>query len=120
MTLQASVFRTEETLASMATTLAELRDRAERVSIDDKGRVFNFDLTEALELGYLIDLAEALVVSARARTESRGAHFRDDHTSRDDANWMRHTLAHREPDGTIRLSYKPVDGDLYAPMERKY
>jgi succinate dehydrogenase / fumarate reductase flavoprotein subunit len=117
---KASVFRTEESLASMTGKLEELKERYERVSIDDKGEIFNYDVTEALELGYLIDLAEALVVSARARTESRGAHFRDDHTLRDDANWMKHTLATRLEDGTVSLTYKPVEGDAYMPMERKY
>jgi succinate dehydrogenase / fumarate reductase, flavoprotein subunit len=117
---KASVFRTEESLASMASILDDLKARYERVTIDDKGEIFNYDVTEALELGYLIDLAEALVVSARARTESRGAHFRDDHTLRDDANWMKHTLATRLEDGTVSLDYKPVEGDAYMPMERKY
>ncbi len=116
----ASVFRTEETLSEMSAVLGALRARYEQVAIDDTGSVFNFDLTEALELGYLLDLAEALVVSARARTESRGAHFRDDHPTRDDETWMRHTLARRQPDGTVTLSYKPVDGSLYEPMVRKY
>jgi succinate dehydrogenase / fumarate reductase flavoprotein subunit len=117
---KASVFRTEESLAAMASILDDLKARYERVTIDDKGEIFNYDVTEALELGYLIDLAEALVVSARARTESRGAHFRDDHTLRDDANWMKHTLATRLEDGTVSLDYKPVEGDAYMPMERKY
>jgi succinate dehydrogenase / fumarate reductase flavoprotein subunit len=116
----ASVFRTEESLGEMAGLLGELRARYGAVSIDDTGSVFNSDLTEALELGYLLDLAEALVVSARARTESRGAHFRDDYPKRDDVDWMRHTLARRDDDGRVRLSYKPVDGSLYQPMERKY
>jgi succinate dehydrogenase / fumarate reductase flavoprotein subunit len=117
---KASVFRTEESLAAMASILDDLKSRYERVTIDDNGEIFNYDVTEALELGYLIDLAEALVVSARARTESRGAHFRDDHTLRDDANWMKHTLATRLEDGTVSLDYKPVEGDAYLPMERKY
>jgi succinate dehydrogenase / fumarate reductase flavoprotein subunit len=117
---KASVFRTEESLRDMVNLLEEYKARYEQVAIDDKGEVYNYDVTEALELGYLLDLAEALVVSARARTESRGAHFRDDHTMRDDANWMKHTLAARREDGTVELSYKPVDGDLYMPMERKY
>ncbi len=120
MMLEASVFRTEESLAAVSRTLGDLRARYADVRIDDKGAVFNYDLTEGLELGYLLDLAEALVVSARARTESRGAHFRDDHPTRDDATWMRHTLASRHPDGSVQLSYKPVDGGLYQPMERKY
>jgi succinate dehydrogenase / fumarate reductase, flavoprotein subunit len=117
---KASVFRTEESLSAVLGTVRELKERYERVGIDDKGDVFNYDLTEALELGYLIDLAEALVVSARARTESRGGHFRDDHTLRDDANWLKHTLAHREDDGSVRLDYKPVEMGPYIPMERKY
>ncbi len=116
----ASVFRTEETLAEMSAELERLRARYTEVTIDDTGSVFNSDLTEALELGYLLDLAEALVVSARARTESRGAHFRDDHPTRDDVAWMRHTLTRRRPDGTVSLSYKPVEGGLYQPMVRKY
>src|SRR3954469_5285405 len=117
---KASVFRTEESLGEMADVLDDLKERYSRIAIQDKGEVFNYDLTEALELGYLIDLAECLVISARARTESRGAHSREDHTLRDDANWMKHTLAYREDDGSIRLDYKPVEGGKYIPMERKY
>jgi len=82
--------------------------------------VFNYDLSEALELGYLLDLAEATVISGEARTESRGAHWRDDFPTRDDVNWMKHTLAHLAEDGTVTLSYKPVIGGAYQPMERKY
>jgi succinate dehydrogenase / fumarate reductase flavoprotein subunit len=100
--------------------LRELRQAYEKISIDDKGAVFNYDLAEAMELGYLLELAESLVVSGEARTESRGAHSRDDFPARDDVNWMRHTLAHRAEDGTITLSYKPVVGGDYLPMERKY
>ncbi|HVF32815.1 MAG TPA: succinate dehydrogenase flavoprotein subunit [Acidimicrobiales bacterium] len=117
---KASVFRSQESLDSVLTTVHELRDRWDRVTIDDKGEIFNFDLTEALELGYLIDLAEALVVSAAARPESRGAHMRVDHPNRDDANWMKHTLITREADGNVSLDYKPVVGGAYEPMERKY
>ena len=120
MTEKAFVFRSEETLSSMLSTLSDLAARYEHVTVDDKGATFNYDLTEALELGYLLDLAEALVVSARARTESRGAQYRTDHPLRDDANWMRHTLATRRADGTVELAYKPVVGGKYLPMERKY
>jgi succinate dehydrogenase / fumarate reductase flavoprotein subunit len=120
MTEKAFVFRTEESLASMQSTIGELKQRYESVSIDDKGPTFNYDLTEALELGYLLDLAEALVVSARARTESRGAQHRNDFPTRDDVNWMKHTLATRREDGSVELSYKPVTGGAYEPMERKY
>jgi succinate dehydrogenase / fumarate reductase flavoprotein subunit len=117
---KASVFRDEGSLTEMSRILDDLKERYQRVTIDDKGEVFNFDLTEALELGYLLDLAECLVVSALARTESRGAHSREDHPLRDDATWMKHTLAFREADGSIRLDYKQVEGGKYLPMERKY
>jgi succinate dehydrogenase / fumarate reductase, flavoprotein subunit len=120
MTDKASVFRTEETLSAVLGTVQECKQRFEQVTIDDKGEVFNYDLTEALELGYLIDLAEALVIGARARTESRGGHFRDDHPLREDEHWLKHTLATRDDDGTVRLDYKPVEMGPYIPMERKY
>jgi len=117
---KASVFRTDESLRSVLDTVRSLQDRYQRASIQDKGEIFNYDLTEAIELGFLIELAESLVVSALARTESRGAHFRDDHPTRDDVNWMRHSLAFRNDDGGVRLDYKPVVGGKYEPMERKY
>jgi succinate dehydrogenase / fumarate reductase, flavoprotein subunit len=120
MTEKASVFRTEETLKSVLGTIEELKERYEHARIDDKGSTFNFDLTEALELGYLIDLAESLVIGAMARTESRGGHFRDDHPTRDDANWLKHTLVRRSEDGKVTLDYKPVQLGRYEPMERKY
>jgi succinate dehydrogenase / fumarate reductase flavoprotein subunit len=117
---KASVFRTDESLRSVLDTVHSLRYRYQQASIQDKGEIFNYDLTEAIELGFLIDLAESLVVSALARTESRGAHFRDDHPTRDDANWMRHSLAFRTDTGAVHLDYKPVVGGKYEPMERKY
>jgi succinate dehydrogenase / fumarate reductase flavoprotein subunit len=121
MTDKASVFRTDELLRQAGATVGRLRERYRSARIDDKGKVFNFDLTEALELGYLLDLADALVSAALARTESRGAHFRDDFPKRDDVDWRRHSLTHRDPaSGAVRLDYKPVVGGSYLPMERKY
>jgi succinate dehydrogenase / fumarate reductase flavoprotein subunit len=120
MTEKASVFRTEESLGAVETTIGELRARYADVCIDDKGHCFNYDLTEALELGFLLDLAEALVVAARARTESRGGHSRDDFPERDDANWLKHSLVRRGADGRLTLDYKPVTLGTYEPMERKY
>jgi succinate dehydrogenase / fumarate reductase flavoprotein subunit len=120
MMRDASVVRTGESLADAHKVIGELKERYSEVGIDDKGSVFNFDLTEALELGNLLDLAEVVVVGAEARTESRGAHWRDDFPTRDDANWLKHTLAYREDDGSIRLDYKPVVLGKYQPMERKY
>jgi succinate dehydrogenase / fumarate reductase flavoprotein subunit len=120
MTLNASVFRTDESLRSVAATIDGLRERYRGVAVADQSRRFNYELSEALELGYLLDVAQTLVAAALARTESRGGHFRDDHPLRDDANWMRHSLAFRQPDGSIRLDYKPVADGPYLPMERKY
>jgi succinate dehydrogenase / fumarate reductase, flavoprotein subunit len=116
----AFVVRSGESLTKMQQILASLRERYERVAITDKGGLYNTDLMETVELGYLLDCADALVAGALVRTESRGAHFREDHPLRDDANWLKHTLATREQDGTIRIEYKPVKMGPYVPMERKY
>ncbi|MET8169529.1 succinate dehydrogenase flavoprotein subunit [Streptomyces sp. NPDC005329] len=118
------VFRTEQTIKTAVEKLAELRERYRNIAIQDKGRRFNTDLLEAIELGNLLDLAEVMAVSALARKESRGGHYREDYPNRDDVNFMRHTMAYREvgDDGTesIRLDYKPVVQTRYQPMERKY
>ncbi|KRC95746.1 MULTISPECIES: succinate dehydrogenase flavoprotein subunit [unclassified Streptomyces] len=118
------VFRTEQTIKTAVEKIAELRERYLNVSIQDKGKRFNTDLLEAVELGNLLDLAEVMAVSALARKESRGGHYREDYPNRDDVNFMRHTMAYREvgDDGTetVRLDYKPVVQTRYQPMERKY
>jgi succinate dehydrogenase / fumarate reductase flavoprotein subunit len=120
----ASVYRTEATLKQAEVDVAELKRRYSDVTVQDKGRRYNTDVLEAVELGFLLDLAEVLVVSAMARNESRGGHFREDYPNRDDVNFMRHTMAYREQadDGqvAIRLDYKPVTVTRYQPMERKY
>ncbi|MET9439989.1 succinate dehydrogenase flavoprotein subunit [Streptomyces sp. NPDC006610] len=118
------VFRTEQTIKAAVEKIAELRERYKNVAIQDKGKRFNTDLLEAIELGNLLDLAEVMAVSALARKESRGGHYREDYPNRDDVNFMRHTMAYREvgADGseTVRLDYKPVVQTRYQPMERKY
>ncbi|MFH9978271.1 succinate dehydrogenase flavoprotein subunit [Streptomyces sp. NPDC017179] len=118
------VFRTEQTIKTAVEKIAELRERYKNVAIQDKGKRFNTDLLEAVELGNLLDLAEVMAVSALARKESRGGHYREDYPNRDDVNFMRHTMAYREvgADGseTVRLDYKPVVQTRYQPMERKY
>ncbi|MFF1546676.1 succinate dehydrogenase flavoprotein subunit [Streptomyces sp. NPDC058291] len=118
------VFRTEQTIKTAVEKIAELRERYRNVSIQDKGKRFNTDLLEAVELGNLLDLAEVMAISALARKESRGGHYREDYPNRDDVNFMRHTMAYREvgDDGTetVRLDYKPVVQTRYQPMERKY
>jgi succinate dehydrogenase / fumarate reductase flavoprotein subunit len=127
MDLNAQVYRTEGSLKQALSDIEGLKARYAQVSVQDKGQRFNTDLLEGVELGFLLDLAEVLVVSALARQESRGGHFREDYTTRDDVNFMRHTMAYREvgdaADGgaaTVRLDYKPVIQTRYRPMERKY
>jgi succinate dehydrogenase / fumarate reductase flavoprotein subunit len=116
---KAGVYRTETLLKEMEVELASLRERYARAWVQDTSRRYNTDLLEAVELGFLLDLAETLVVSARARTESRGGHFREDYPARDDRNWLRHSLALRTDSG-VKLDYKPVTMTRYEPMERKY
>ena len=119
MDAHASVYRTEETLKQAEVDIAGLKARYVHVGVADRGLRYNTELLEAVELGFLLDLAEVMVVSAKARNESRGGHFREDFPHRDDVNFMRHTMAYKEG-GDIRLDYKPVVQTRYQPMERKY
>lgn len=119
MMANASVFRTGELLESMREKLVELRDRYNQVKIDDQGKIFNTDLLEAIELGSLLDVSEAIVEGAIARTESRGAHMREDYPNRDDEEWLAHTLAYRTSGG-IQLKKKPVVLTRFEPKERTY
>lgn len=124
MDLNAQVYRTEATLKQALADVKELRRRYRNVSIQDKGTRYNTDLLEAVELGFLLDLAEVTVVGALERKESRGGHAREDYPHRDDVNYMRHTMAYQvvEPTGStsVRLDYKPVTVTRYEPMERTY
>jgi succinate dehydrogenase / fumarate reductase, flavoprotein subunit len=116
----AGVVRSDESLGKLQELLPGLRERYNSAVVQDKGKVYNTDVMEAWELGCLLDCAETLVVAARARDESRGGHYREDHPLRDDDHWLRHSLAYREADGSVRLEYKPVKLGPYVPMERKY
>jgi succinate dehydrogenase / fumarate reductase flavoprotein subunit len=116
---RAFVVRDEAGLKEASDELANLRDRYSLLGVQDKGSVYNTDLMETVELGFLLDCADTLVTAALARDESRGGHFREDHPMRDDANWLQHSLAYRDGDG-IRLEHKPVKMGPYVPMERKY
>jgi succinate dehydrogenase / fumarate reductase flavoprotein subunit len=116
----AFVVRTEESLNKMREILVGLGERYERVYVQDSGAVFNTELMEVMELGFLLDCADALVAAALTRDESRGGHYREDHPLRDDANWLKHSLAYRQDDGSIHLDHKPVKLGPYVPMERKY
>jgi succinate dehydrogenase / fumarate reductase, flavoprotein subunit len=116
----AFVVRSEEGLRKMQGILEGLHERYRDVYVQDTGKLYNTELMEVVELGFLLDCAEALVAGALARDESRGGHYREDHPLRDDDHWLKHTLAYREPDGSIRLDYKDVKMGPYIPMERKY
>ena len=133
MDRNAQVFRTEESLTEALQTIRELQTRYGNVSVQDKSKVFNTDLLEAFELGFLLDLAEVVALGALRRNESRGGHFREDYPNRDDENFMSHTMAYRRllpgddqvdaagiPAHQITLDTKPVVFTRYEPMERKY
>lgn len=113
------VFRVEEGMQKAVDKIRELQERFQHISIDDHGKKFNTDVLNAWEVSNLLDLAEVTAVSALERTESRGAHSRDDYTERDDENWLKHTLAWLDKDG-VRLEYKPVDITNYKPKARSY
>jgi len=114
------IFRDGPGMESARTKLRELQERYRNVVVMDKGRRFNTDLMEAWELGNLLDLAEVTTESAINRTESRGAHMREDYGTRNDVDWLKHTLAYRGPDGAVDLRYKPVTITQFQPKERVY
>ncbi|HET8872236.1 MAG TPA: FAD-binding protein [Gaiellaceae bacterium] len=115
------VFRREDQMQEQGRIIERLKERYERVVVEDKGDVFNNDLTQALELGFLLDLAECMVVAGLARKESRGAHARPyDYPERDDVNYLRHTITSLSPSGRVRLDWKPVTITKWQPQERTY
>ena len=126
MDKNAQVFRTEESLNEALEKINELRARYENISIQDQGKRFNTDLLEAVELGFLLDLAEVTVVACRERRESRGAHLREDYPERNDKKFMVHSMAYlqkktdRKTGTPIKIDWKPVVITNYQPMERKY
>ncbi len=114
LSVNLGIFRTKESMLKAQAELRQLKAQAERVYIEDRGKVFNSDLIQALELGSLAEIAETIVAGAIAREESRGAHYRADFPKRDDANWLKHTLAHRTSDGP-RLSHASVTITRFQP-----
>jgi succinate dehydrogenase / fumarate reductase flavoprotein subunit len=113
------IFRTAEGLTRSIDRLAELKQRYLHVRVSDQGKRYNQELMTAWELGNLLDLAQVTTVSALARTESRGAHAREDYPQRDDVNWLKHSLAWLKDD-QVSLRYKPVVITKYPPKERTY
>ena len=113
------VFRTEEGIQSALNRVRELQECAQDITVMDKGKRFNTDILEAIELQNLLDLAEVTAASALARQESRGAHSREDFKARDDENWLTHTYASKV-DGKINLEYAPVNITIHNPEERTY
>jgi succinate dehydrogenase / fumarate reductase, flavoprotein subunit len=121
MFTKCGVYRTEALLIEARDEVASLKARARTLRVDDRGCRYNTDLTEALELGFLLDCAEATIASALARTESRGGHAREDFPERDDAGWLKHTFVTRSPEsGEIGLDYKPVTITKFEPKARAY
>ncbi|WP_062076721.1 succinate dehydrogenase flavoprotein subunit [Demequina globuliformis] len=114
------VFRTSDSLAEAHGVVKELQERYKNVAIHDRGTRFNTDLLEAIELGFLLELSEVVIAGAEGRKESRGGHYREDFPTRDDENYMQHTMAYKRADGTVDLDWKPVVVTKYQPMERKY
>ncbi|MFW0108370.1 succinate dehydrogenase flavoprotein subunit [Rothia sp. P7181] len=120
------VFRTADTIRNALSKIAELEERYQRISIQDKGKRFNLDLLEAVELGFLLELAKVMSVAAFHRQESRGGHFREDYPDRDDVNFMKHSMVYRDENSEfegirgLRFGTKPVVFTRYEPKERKY
>ncbi len=113
------IYRDEESLAKTCDVLRTLRARIPRIGLSDRTKPFNTELIAALELDFMLDVAEAVAHSALARTESRGSHQRTDHPRRDDARFLTHTLAYRT-DGAPRIDYKDVVITRWPPAERVY
>jgi succinate dehydrogenase / fumarate reductase flavoprotein subunit len=115
-----AVFRDGEALQTALDTVRRLKEEYQGVAIDDRGSVFNQDVLAAIELGYMLDCAEATAITAIHRTESRGAHFRTDFPERNDEEWLKHINLTLGGDGEPHISYSPVTITQWQPEERKY
>jgi succinate dehydrogenase / fumarate reductase flavoprotein subunit len=120
MTENAGVFRDEKTLLKQKKLLQSFAKRYKNIRIDDKSKTFNTELQEAIELGHMIEFSRFIVEGAIARKESRGAHYREDYPTRDDENFMKHTYATVDDNGTISLEYADVVPGKFEPQERSY
>jgi len=115
-----AVFRNQEGMETALRKVRELRQRYERVGVRDRGRIFNTGLVFGLELGAMLDCAEAITVGALERKESRGAHFRTDMPQRDDEHWLKHVLVYHTPEGPPRIDSLPVTITRWQPQKRVY
>jgi fumarate reductase flavoprotein subunit len=120
MEKSAGIYRDGPLLVEGAAKLRELQERSADINLDDRSRTFNTELESALELGYMLDVAEAIVQCALHRTESRGAHQRTDYPDRDDEKFLAHSLVYRNADGSARVEYLPVTITRWPPGERVY
>jgi succinate dehydrogenase / fumarate reductase flavoprotein subunit len=120
MSANVGIFRTPDKLNRQMENLKEIRARYEKVGVEDKGSLFNTDLLFHIELGFMIDCADMITKSAIERKESRGAHTRLDYPNRDDAEWLKHIVLTKQPDGSEKMSYLPVTITQWEPQERKY
>jgi fumarate reductase flavoprotein subunit len=120
MEASAGIYRNGDALTQGVEQLRSLQDRLCTVSLDDQSRTFNTERIAALEFSFMLDVAEAIAMSALKREESRGAHQRTDFPARDDQRFLGHSLAHRESDGSCRIEYKPVTITRWPPAERVY
>ena len=114
-----AVYRNQEGMEETLGDLEQLQERFKTVPVENKGKVFNTDLVFALELGFMLDVAPSIVVSALDRKDSRGAQARTDYPDRDDENWMKHLVVHRGETGP-EITYAPVSITRWEPEERKY
>ena len=119
MTLNCSVFRDHESLQTCLHTLKDLQSRYKKGKVTDKGKLFNSEVFEIIELGNMLQMAEIIATTAQNRKESRGGHFRTDYPTRDDDNFLKHTLVYKT-DAGLEIKYKPVIITKYQPAERTY
>jgi fumarate reductase flavoprotein subunit len=120
MEQSAGIYRSGESLSGVAGKLHELQDRFRDIRLDDRGHLFNTELIAALELSYMLEVAETMAQCAMERTESRGAHQRTDFPDRDDQKFLAHSLVYRTEDGRPRVEYAPVTITRWPPGERVY
>jgi len=120
MTDNAGVFRTEASLLQQQENIKKLKERFKNVRIDDKSKIYNTDLQEAIEFSHMLDYSAFIVDGAIHRKESRGAHYREEYQTRDDENFLKHTMAYMDKDGTITTEYMDVVMGDFEPTERTY